>query len=788
MGSSCSEPINIDPRLIGPAGPGPRPRPGVFQTMAPKKPSKKAAAKAAETPEPAEAEVDESTKSRASTQDLIIAEKNIAAKKLADLLADGKVKKSKVKGVDCYEIKWDSGRSAALVGLKGHIVELTYPKQYSSWQRVPLQDLIQAEPERKVKEKGIGDALKTLAKGVERVIIATDYDREGELIGVEALETIKKAKKEAGTFDVKRARYSAFTKTEIDRAFTSLTKVDTNLADSAHARQVVDLAWGAVLTRFISLSSGQMGQDYLSVGRVQSPTLAVLVDKEKEIRAFKPTPYWEISAKLGKGQEFVAGHVHGRWDVEGEAQAVYTRVQGAREAKVARVEKKERRERAPEPFNTTAFLAAATRLGMSAAKAMNVAENLYMKGYLSYPRTDNTQYPASLPLKEMVGKLVKSQELGHLAERILEQSNFQPTKGKKTDAAHPPITPTEGISKLDVGADEWKVYELVARRFLATLAPDAKLLNLKAVFDIRGEEFSATGMTVIEAGWKAYYPYTGAKESILPELHQGDTVPVVSVDLDGKMTQPPKRISQGKLLEIMEELGLGTKSTRHEIIKKLYERGYIQNSPPQPGEAAFAVVHALESHAPHIAKPDMTAQLEREMDEIAEGQKGLVDVVGDSRKLLSEVLVELEANRNAIGQSIRDALREQSIIGKCPKDGNGLMVRKARSGKRFVGCNGYPNCDQTYPLPQYGRIQKTTEMCAVCDAPVIKILNPGRRPWVLCVNMNCPNREKKILETKPVPGSAPVKEMPEEPVPELEAEAEAPGTEAPTEVEEKALE
>jgi DNA topoisomerase-1 len=419
---------------------------------------------------------------------------------------------------------------------------------------------------------------------------------------------------------------------------------------------------------------------------------------------------------------------------------------------------------------------------------MNVAEGLYMKGILSYPRTDNTQYPPSLDLKDYVGKLAKSEQLGHLAERILEKSDWKPTQGKKTDAAHPPIMPQEGVSKVDLQPDEWKVYELVARRFLATLAPDAKLLNMRVLLDIQTEPFQTSGMTVIEAGWKAYYPYTGAKENVLPDLHQGDTVKVLETRIAGKMTQPPKRISQGKLLEIMEELGLGTKSTRHEIIKKLYERGYIQNSPPQPGEAAFAVVDALENHAPQMAKPDMTAQLEREMDDIAEGRKELAEVVGDSRKLLSEVLVELESHRELIGGAIREALKEQAIIGKCPQDGNGLMVRKARSGKRFVGCNGYPNCTQTYPLPQYGRIQKTQEMCAVCDAPVIKIMNPGRRPWVLCVNMNCPNREKKVLETKPVPGSQPQKEMPEEPVPELEAEAEAPTTEAPTEVEEKTVE
>lgn len=175
------------------------------------------------------------------------------------------------------------------------------------------------------------------------------------------------------------------------------------------------------------------------------------------------------------------------------------------------------------------------------------------------------------------------------------------------------------------------------------------------------------------------------------------------------------------------------------------------------------------------------------MDDIAEGRKTLPDVVGDSRKLQKEVLEELEAHRQLIGTSIRDALKEQSIIGHCPQGQQGLSVRKAhRQAPRRLQRLPHLHRRRT-PCRSTGRVQKTETLCSTSDAPVIKVMNPGRRPWVFCVNMNCPSRGKELL-TKPIHGAKPAEEMPEEPVPELEAQAEEPSTEAPTEVEERTVE
>jgi DNA topoisomerase-1 len=295
------------------------------------------------------------------------------------------------------------------------------------------------------------------------------------------------------------------------------------------------------------------------------------------------------------------------------------------------------------------------------------------------------------------------------------------------------------------------VYELVSRRFLATLAEDAKSESVRADVDLNGEPFKANGYRVIEPNWKFLYPYAAGADHELPPLAKGDELLVREVRLLDKETKPPSRYSQGSLIQEMERLSLGTKSTRHEIIQKLFYRNYVVGNPPVPTNVGYAVTDALENHADVIAKPEMTATLEKDMDLIAEGKKTLQEVVQESRDLLERAYGVLEKNREPIGEAVRVALREENKLGKCPtcKEGD-LMVRIAsRSRKRFVGCSAYPNCNQTYPLPQRGGLRPLNETCTFCAAPRVRILNAGRRPWDLCVNFTCPSKTQK-----PAPGQA----------------------------------
>ncbi|MEM2934893.1 MAG: toprim domain-containing protein, partial [Candidatus Thermoplasmatota archaeon] len=193
---------------------------------------------------------------------LVICEKNISARRIAQILSDGKAKQAAIDGVPYYYFD-----DKIVVGLKGHIMYLDFPQEYDNWQNISPDKLIDVTPVKKISERKIANAIKKLAKDVSRVIIATDYDREGELIGTEVLSLIP------GNVEIKRAKFSSITPYEIKKSLENLGNIDYNLSQSAEARQHIDLIWGASLTRFISISSKQLGKDFLSVGRVQSPTL-----------------------------------------------------------------------------------------------------------------------------------------------------------------------------------------------------------------------------------------------------------------------------------------------------------------------------------------------------------------------------------------------------------------------------------------------------------------------------------------------------------------------------------
>ena len=645
---------------------------------------------------------------------LIVTEKDNTARRIASILF-GSVTTKKVNGINVYYSK--DGKSA-VIGLKGHIVELDYPKEYNNWSRVPLKSLLRAKLVKRVKERRIAQALEKLAKEADRVTIATDYDREGELIGFEALEIIKKVNPHV---KVDRAKYSAITPSEIKSAFQNRSRVNYNLAKAAETRQIVDLMWGAVLTRLISLSSGRMGKDFLSVGRVQSPTLRFIVEREKEIRDFVPTPYWEITAVFRNSEKFEAKHIK-KFLKKEEAERVFAKI--GRHAVVKKFVEKDVVENRPIPFNTTEFLREAGKF-MPPDRAMSIAENLYMNGYISYPRTDNTVYPPSLNLKALTRQFLNS-EFRKEAEIAL--SYMKPSRGKRETKDHPPIYPVSVARKGELSGDEWKIYELVVRRFLATLSPPAIWAVRQVEVDASGEVFKASGRQIVEKGWRDVYTYVKTEETYLPKLEVGQTLQILSKKLHEKKTKPPGRYTMSSIIKLMEKYNLGTKSTRHEILKKLYTRGYVRGNPIRPTEVAFAVIDALKKEAEVITLPDMTAKLEQDMDRIEEGRLDQKEVVKESATFLESVLEKVDTEE--LGRVLREGIKRDRVVGSCPECGKELEIRKAKG--RFIGCSGYPDCRFTLPLPQKGRLEVTAKKCDKHDMSILRLRPSKGKSWTFC--------------------------------------------------------
>ncbi|MCE5328821.1 DNA topoisomerase I [bacterium] len=678
---------------------------------------------------------------------LIISEKEIAAKRIAQILSGNGVKEEKVYGIPVHSFANSEG-SFKTIGLKGHILQVEFPDEYANWFKIPPQNLVDAAIIKKPIEKKIMQALIKVADEADEVIIATDFDREGELIGYDAFQVVRDKK---GEIPVERAKFSAITPKDIKSAFAKLHKIDINLAFAGMARQDIDLIWGAVLTRFISLASYQLKDKFLSVGRVQTPTLALIVDRELEIENFVKIPYWQIKVNLSneKNEKFDALHHKKRFLDEKEAKAVFDRLPDT--GKITAIKEALRPLKPPAPLNTTALIVAASALGFTAQKTINTAENLYMNGYISYPRTDNTVYPNTIDLRETLTVLSGSRQFSEMIRAVLSQKEIKPTRGLKKTTDHPPIYPTSVAARESLSEDEWKLYELVVRRFACTLLPESVAKNMIVNIDIGGEKFIANGSNIIKEGWTKYYPYYKHVDIFLPELKNGENVSVLNKEILSKETKPPLRYTQGKLVEKMEELGLGTKATRHTIIQNLVTRGYIKGNPLEPSKKAIAVIKTLKDYAVKITSPDMTAELEVDMDGIASGDLDKGKVVDISRKTLKEILDTLNSKKAEIGKAIRDSIKEDEIVGKCPNpDCNGsLLIRfSAKTKKKFIGCSNYPKCNKAFSMPQNGLILTTEDVCKVCGYPIIKVIRKGKRPWDLCINPQCPSKNEDYKDYK----------------------------------------
>ena len=723
---------------------------------------------------------------------LIVTEKNDAAGQIARLLSDsGKPKADKVYDTPVYRFR-RGGEDCVTIGLRGHILQPDFPPELKfndeegwfgvtaegeilpadvpdglarppydtkrkpylkdgidikGWKIASLPYLVWAPIEKTPAEKGIIRSLKNLAKKADSVVIGTDFDREGELIGSDALRQIREV---APDVPVSRARYSAFTKAEIDHAFNNLVELDQDLADAGESRQYIDLIWGAVLTRYLTTARFSGFGNTRSAGRVQTPTLALVVERERERMAFKPEDYWVISGEASHGEEepFKVSHTTARfWDKDA-ADAAYANVAGAKEARVTAVERKSRTQRPPAPFNTTSLQAAAAAEGISPARTMRLAESLYMDGLISYPRVDNTVYPSSLDLKDCVRTISKVPQYAPTCKALLSQSKLTATRGKQETTDHPPIYPTGAADPEKLQPAAWKLYNLIARRFLATLMGPATIEGTKVTFDVNGEPFQASGNVLANPGFRSIYPYGLKKDDQLPELHEGDVCDVRKMDLLVKQTEPPARYSQGKLIQEMEKRGLGTKSTRASIIDTLYQRKYLKNDPCEPSQLGMAIIDALNTYAPRITTPEMTSELEDDMTKVAEGTDTQAQVVTHSRALLAGMMDGLIEHTEDLSEAIADAVTADAKIGVCPKCGRDLVVKtSAKTRGSFAGCMGWPDCDVTYPLPQ-GRIEALegeAAVCPDCGAPRIKVQPFRQKAYETCINPACPtNREPDV--------------------------------------------
>lgn len=558
--------------------------------------------------------------------------------------------------------------------------------------------------------------LKTDVARAEEVFLATDPDREGEAIAWHLVE--------AAAIDPEKARRVVFheiTEPAVRNAFANPRPIDTKLVDAQQARRILDRLVGYSLSPLLWAKV----RSRLSAGRVQSAALRLVVDREREIRAFVPREYWTIDAELlrpDRPPSFQARLIR----VDDEAPRLGTRdeaesVLGDLEGAGYRVESIRRgtRQRRPQPPFTTSTLQqdASRRLGFTARRTMAIAQELYEgvevgeggpTGLITYMRTDSTS----------VSPLAQA-EARHVIERMFgprflpDEPPVYRTKVRGAQEAHEAIRPTSVARDPDsirpyLSAEQYRLYTLVWERFLASQMNPAEYDT--GTVDIRAEGpghtylFRLSASNLRFAGFLAVYQdvpeengeqgEAGPELSLpgLPEVEPGDVLTLLALHPQSHFTQPPPRYTEATLVRALEEYGIGRPSTYAPILTTLQQRGYVrrENKKLVPTQVGEVVNDLLVEHFPEIVDLGFTARMEEELDEIAAGERDWVEVVREFYEPFSAQVRRAEADMPEI------KAEPETLDRACPSCGRGLVVRHGRFGK-FIGCSGFPECRFTEP-------------------------------------------------------------------------------------------
>ena len=681
--------------------------------------------------------------------ELIITEKPNAAKKIAEALDNGKPIKENIKGVPYYKVT--HGNKDLLVGCAvGHLYSVdeikkgkwTYPVFDIEWKPAG-----EARKDASYSKKYLA-ALKKLAKEAKEFTVATDYDIEGEVIGWNVIRFACKQK------DANRMKFSTLTKPDIVKAYENKSKhIDWGQAYAGETRHFLDWMYGINLSRALSLSikAATKRHQILSAGRVQGPALKTIVDREKDIKAFKPEPFWQIELKgVIKAGELVALHEEDKFWDKPKADTVMKKVKG-KDGKIKSMEKKEFQQAPPCPFDLTTLQTEAYRtLKIQPKTTLSIAQSLYTDGYISYPRTSSQKLPKELELKKIIETISQQDTYKSECSILLGKKDLKPNEGKKSDPAHPSIYPTGLIPQLS-GKDA-DLYDLIVRRFLATFGDPAIRETIKIVVDVESENFIAKGTrTKVKAWHELYGRFAMMKEEELPAVEKGEDVKVKKLTMHDKETQPPKRYTPASIIKELEKRGLGTKATRAQIVDNLFQRGYVNGKSIEATDLGIATVDTLAKYCPDIVDEELTRNFELEMEQIRSGEKKEEEILAGAKKVLIKLLDNFKKKEKLIGQELSDATqrteKELTTVGKCPtcKEGD-LLIRKGKFGL-FIACDKYPDCKTTFGLPSGAKIDISDKTCETCGFPVIKVIR--RKGFqMLCINPDCPTKqiEDKALQ------------------------------------------
>ena len=582
-------------------------------------------------------------------------------------------------------------------------------------------------------KKKVVDELKKAAKKSEYIYFATDEDREGEAIAWHLKELLKPKPEQ-----VKRITFHEITKSAIEDSLKNPREIDMDRVYAQQARRILDRLVGYELSPFLwkKVARG------LSAGRVQSVTVRLIVDREREIKQFEKREYWTIDAIFNKQGTSVDGELDEKNLPEGhfvaklhsinEGSLDKFEINDEKHAKklmdalkeadytITRIEKRETKKKPSAPFTTSTLQQEANRkLGFSSKQTMMVAQKLYEQGHITYMRTDSVVLSSKF-IDDSRAYIEKN--LGK--EYTIDAPRIFKTKSKTAQEAHEAIRPTEASNAPDIingslDDKQHKLYNLIWSRAVASQMPEAIMDNTSIDVSTKTDAtytFRATGQTIKFDGFLKVYK-TVQKEDILPELKKDEKVDPTKIDPNQHFTEPPARYSDASLVKALEEYEIGRPSTYAPTIGTVIDRGYvdrIENRRLKPTDIAFLVTDILVEHFKKITDYKFTAKMEEELDEISEGkldwEKSILDFYDPFKKNLIEKTETLD----------KKVLTEEKSDEKCDKCGKEMIIKTGRFG-RFLACTGYPDCKSTKPIGEDGEAEEaetTDEKCEKCGAPM----------------------------------------------------------------------
>ena len=618
-------------------------------------------------------------------------------------------------------IKKYLGSNYDVIASQGHIIDL--PKSKLG---VDIEDNFKPQYITMKGKAKLVKEIKDKAKNKKEIYLATDPDREGEAIAWHIKNVL-------GIEDNKKCRieFNEITKTAVKNAVSKARTIDLNLVNAQQARRILDRIVGYKLSPILwkKVKKG------LSAGRVQSVALKIIIDREKEIRNFKPEEYWKLSVKLLKGKESFFANFYGdkksKINLTNEKQVKdIIKVIDKKEYKVIDVKKSERKRNPAPPFTTSSLQQEASRkLGFNVKKTMMVAQRLYESGHITYMRTD------SVRISDDARAMAKSYIEDKYGKKYYENRYFK-TKASAQDA-HEAIRPSNilnSLSSIDsFSKDEQKLYTLILNRFLASQMATAIYDTTKVKIEVEDYIFNANGSVVKFDGFMKLY--TEGKddkdktkdenvENILPILEIGDILKQDKIIDEQKFTEPPARYTEASLVKTLEEKGIGRPSTYAPTISTIEERTYVEREKKYlvPTELGEIVNDLMENNFENIVDEHFTAGMENNLDLVAENKINYTDMLKEFYTPFIHSVEEADKNVEKV------KIPEVETDIKCEICGRNMVIKQGRFGK-FLACPGYPECKNAKPL-----VESVDVPCPKCGGKVLVKKTKKRRTFYVCEN------------------------------------------------------